>query len=222
MGFDHKKGTNSVFAIFSDRSSLERAVDELRVGGFRSTDISVLMQSKGETADFAHEKNTKAPEGMATGAGTGLLGGGILGWLAGAGALAIPGIGPFVAAGPIMGAIAGAGIGGAVGGITGGLIGLGIPEFEAKRYESVIKGGGMLLSVHVDDREFTTRAKDILTRCGGRDISVVGEASESRSDSRDESRVDSSFDSRTDVRNTSDYQDPTRRSGIDSNRLTDI
>lgn len=180
MAYDmKKKGSNAVFGIFNDRYSLESAVDELKSSGFRNSDISVLMQDEGQTTDFAHEKNTKAPEGMATGASTGILGGGILGWLAGAGALAIPGIGPFVAAGPIMGAIAGAGIGGTVGGITGGLLGLGIPEYEAKRYETFVKDGGMLISVHVDDREWSAKAKELLVRCGARDVARVGEESDS-------------------------------------------
>ncbi|MBA2404988.1 MAG: DUF3341 domain-containing protein [Bdellovibrionales bacterium] len=178
-----KKGSNAVFGIFTDRSTLERAVDELKVAGFRNSDISVLMQNRGETADFAHEKNTKAPEGAATGATAGLFGGGILGWLAGAGALAIPGIGPFVAAGPIMGAIAGAGIGGTVGGISGGLIGLGIPEYEAKRYETFVKDGGMLISVHVDDLEWSKKAKALLEGCGARDVARVGEEKSSTDDS---------------------------------------
>ncbi len=174
MGF--KKGDKAVFGIFSDRAALERCVDQLKMQNFRNSDISVLMQNAGQTKDFAHEKATKAPEGATTGATTGILGGGILGWLAGAGALAIPGIGPFVAAGPIMGALAGAGIGGAVGGVTGALIGMGMPEYEAKRYESTIKSGGMLLSVHVDDMEWRGRAKEILESCGARDIAVMGEA----------------------------------------------
>lgn len=176
MGYN-KKGSHAVFGIFSDRVSLERAVDRLKADGFRNSDISVLMQSKSETKDFAHEKETKAPEGATTGATTGILGGGILGWLAGAGALAIPGIGPFVAAGPIMGALAGAGIGGTVGGVTGALIGMGMPEYEAKRFESSVKSGGMLLSVHVDDMEWRRKAKDILESCGGRDIATMGEDS---------------------------------------------
>jgi hypothetical protein len=179
MGYSmDKKGSNSVFGIFADRTELEKVVDDLKRDGFRNSDISVLMQSKGETRDFAHEKHTKAPEGTAAGAATGLLGGGILGWLAGAGALAIPGIGPFVAAGPIMAAVAGAGIGGAVGGIAGGLIGLGIPEYEAKRYESLVKNGGILISVHVDDSEWSSKAKDILERGGASEVSVVGEQGE--------------------------------------------
>lgn len=187
MAYDmKKKGSNAVFGIFNDRFALERAVDQLKINGFRNSDISVLMQDRGETTDFAHEKNTKAPEGIATGASTGILGGGILGWLAGAGALAIPGIGPFVAAGPIMAAIAGAGIGGAVGGITGGLLGLGIPEYEAKRYETFVKEGGMLISVHVDDREWSAKAKELLENCGARDVARVGEESNtSFSDSKD-------------------------------------
>ncbi len=180
MGFDmKKKGSNAVFGIFNDRLTLERAVDELKVSGFRNSDISILMQDRGETIDFAHQKNTKAPEGVATGASAGILGGGILGWLAGAGALAIPGIGPFVAAGPIMGAIAGAGIGGTVGGISGGLIGLGIPEYEAKRYETFVKEGGMLISVHVDNKEWSSKAKDLLEKCGARDVARVGEERDS-------------------------------------------
>ena len=176
MGYN-KKGHHAVFGIFNDRVSLEKAVDRLKAEGFRNSDISVLIQSAGETKDFAHEKETKAPEGATTGAAGGILGGGILGWLAGAGALAIPGIGPFVAAGPIMGALSGAGIGGAVGGVTGALIGMGMPEYEAKRYESSVKAGGMLLSVHVDNREWRTKAKEILESCGGRDIASMGEDS---------------------------------------------
>lgn len=174
MGYN-KKGSHAVFGIFDDRSSIEKAVDQFKVDGFRNSDISVLMQNAGETKNFAHQKETKAPEGATTGAATGILGGGILGWLAGAGALAIPGIGPFVAAGPIMGALAGAGIGGTVGGVTGALIGLGMPEYEAKRYESSLKAGGMLLSVHVDDNEWRNKAKAILESFGGRDIATMGE-----------------------------------------------
>lgn len=178
MGYDiQKKGSKAVFAIFQDRFSLERAVDTLKARGFRNSDISVLMQSKGETRDFAHEKHTKAPEGATTGATTGALAGGTLGWLVGIGALAIPGVGPFVAAGPIMAAIAGAGIGGVVGGVAGGLIGMGIPEYEAKRFESYVKNGGLLLSAHVDDSEWADKAKQIVEECGAQDISVATEES---------------------------------------------
>jgi len=180
MGYE-KKGSHAVFGIFDDRVSLERAVDLLKADGFRNSDISVLMQSANETKDFAHEKETKAPEGATTGATTGILGGGILGWLAGAGALAIPGIGPFVAAGPIMGALAGAGIGGTVGGLTGALIGMGMPEYEAKRYESTVKSGGILLSVHVDDSSWRSKAKDLLESCGAHDVATMGEDSSNTS-----------------------------------------
>jgi hypothetical protein len=156
---------------------VEDAVDALIDNGFRSEDISVLMPENVGTKDFAHEKGTKAPEGAAAGAGTGAVVGGTLGLLAGIGALAIPGVGPFIAAGPIMGALAGAGTGGVVGGIIGGLVGMGIPEYEAKRYEGLIKQGGILLSVHADNSDWVKRAKDILERTGAEDISSAGEAS---------------------------------------------
>jgi hypothetical protein len=176
MAYDiKKKGHKAVFAIFDNRSSVESAVTRLKADGFRHSDLSVLMQDVGDTKAFAHEMHTKAPEGAATGATTGALAGGALGWLAGAGALAIPGIGPFVAAGPIMSAIAGAGIGGTVGGVAGGLIGMGIPEYEAKRFESEVKNGGMLISVHVDDADWASKAKEIVRDCGARDISVASE-----------------------------------------------
>jgi hypothetical protein len=136
----------------------------------------MLPENQG-TKDFAHEKNTKAPEGAATGAGSGALVGGTLGWLAGIGALAIPGLGPFIAAGPIMAALAGAGVGGAVGGLTGALVGMGIPEYEAKRYEGRVKEGGILLSVHCDDSKWTKKAKEILERTGAEDVSSTGESS---------------------------------------------
>ena len=166
----------AVFGIYQYRVTVENAVDMLRQAGFRNTDISVLFPYNEGTKDFAAEKNTKAPEGTAAGAGTGAVVGGTLGWLAGIGALAIPGLGPFIAAGPIMAALAGAGVGGAVGGVTGALIGMGIPEFEAKRYEGRIKDGGILLSVHSDDSDWTKKAKEILERTGAQDISSTGEA----------------------------------------------
>jgi hypothetical protein len=166
----------AVFGIYSSHSQVESAVDALRAAGFRNTDISVLFPENVGSKDFAHEKGTKAPEGATTGAGTGALIGGGLGWLAGIGALAIPGLGPFIAAGPIMAALAGAGVGGAVGGITGALIGMGIPEYEAKRYEGRVKQGGILLSVHSDNSDWTKRAKEILERTGAQDISSTGEA----------------------------------------------
>ena len=166
----------AVFGIFPDRLSTENAVAALREAGFRSTDVSVLFPENAGTKDLAHEKNTKAPEGAATGATSGAVIGGTLGWLVGIGALAIPGLGPFVAAGPLVAALAGVGAGGAVGGVTGALIGLGIPEYEAKRYEGRIKSGGILLSVHSDNHDWTKRAKDILENTGAQDISSSSEA----------------------------------------------
>jgi Alternative complex III, ActD subunit len=167
----------AVFGIYQDRATVESAVDMLRQAGFRNTDISVLFPYNEGTKDFAAEKNTKAPEGTAAGASTGAVVGGTLGWLAGIGALAIPGLGPFIAAGPIMAALAGVGVGGAIGGVTGALIGMGIPEFEAKRYEGRIKEGGILLSVHSDNSDWTKKAKDILERSGAQDVASAGEAS---------------------------------------------
>lgn len=167
----------AAFGIYPNRTALENGLAELQSGGFRNEDISVLFSENQGTKDFAHEKGTKAPEGATAGAGTGAIAGGVLGWLAGIGAIAIPGVGPFIAAGPIMAALAGAGVGGAVGGLTGALIGAGIPEYEAKRYEGRIKNGGILLSVHCDDSDWTRKAKDILERTGAEDVSSTGEAS---------------------------------------------
>jgi hypothetical protein len=166
----------SVFGIYPTYASVEHAVDSLKAAGFRNTDISVLFSENVGTKDFAHQKNTKAPEGATAGAGTGVVVGGTLGWLAGIGALAIPGVGPFIAAGPIVAALAGAGVGGSLGGIIGSLIGMGIPEYEAKRYEGRIKEGGILLSVHSDSSEWTKKAKQILEDTGAEDISSAGEA----------------------------------------------
>jgi hypothetical protein len=165
----------AVFGIYPSYDAVERGVDALRSAGYRNTDISVLFPENEGTKDFAHAKGTKAPEGATAGAGTGAVVGGALGWLAGIGALAIPGVGPFIAAGPIMGALAGVGVGGAVGGIAGALIGMGIPEYEAKRYEGRIKNGGILLSVHSDDSSWTKRAKQILEATGAQDVSSTGE-----------------------------------------------
>ena len=167
----------AAFGLYPTRESVENAVATLKQEGFRHQDVSVLFPDKQGTKEFAHEKNTKAPEGTATGAGSGAVIGGTLGWLVGIGALAIPGVGPFIAAGPIMAALAGAGVGGTVGGITGALIGMGIPEYEAKRYEGRVKDGGILLSVHCDDSNWTKKAKDILKRTGAQDIASTGEAS---------------------------------------------
>jgi Alternative complex III, ActD subunit len=166
----------AAFGIYPNQKSVEGAVDTLKANGFRNTDISVLFPETSGTKDFAHEKHTKAPEGATTGAGTGAVLGGALGWLTGIGALAIPGLGPFIAAGPIMAALAGAGVGGAVGGIVGALVGMGIPEYEAKRYEGRIKSGGILLSVHCDNSEWTKKAKKFLEDTGAEDVSSTGES----------------------------------------------
>jgi Protein of unknown function (DUF3341) len=166
----------AVFGIYPHQTSVESGVNALKAAGFSNNDISVLFPNKEGTKDFAHEKSTKAPEGASAGAGTGVLLGGGLGWLVGIGALAIPGLGPFIAAGPIMAALAGAGVGGAVGGLTGALIGMGIPEYEAKRYEGRVKDGGILLSVHSETSDEIKRAKEILERTGAQDISSTGEA----------------------------------------------
>jgi len=167
----------AAFGIYRDRTQAERAVDTLIESGFRAEDISVLLPDNVGTKDFAHEKNTKAPEGATTGAGAGAVVGGTLGLLAGIGALAIPGLGPFIAAGPIMGALAGVGTGGVVGGLIGALVGMGIPEYEAKRYEGMVKEGGILLSVHCDNSDWVKRAKDVLERTGAHDVSSTGESS---------------------------------------------
>jgi hypothetical protein len=167
----------AVFGIYRDRTHVEQGVDALLDSGFRSEDISVLLPENMGTKDFAAEKNTKAPEGVTTGATTGAVVGGTLGLLAGVGALAIPGLGPFIAAGPIMGALAGIGGGGVVGGIIGALIGMGIPEYEAKRYEGMIREGKALLSVHCDNSDWVSRAKDVLETTGAQHIASSGEAS---------------------------------------------
>lgn len=167
----------AVFGIYPSYTGVEIGVDALRAAGFNNADISVLFPESAGTRDFAHEKSTKAPEGATTGAGTGVVLGGAMGWLLGIGALAIPGLGPFIAAGPIMAALAGAGVGGTVGGIAGALIGMGIPEYEAKRYEGRVKDGGILLSVHTDNSDLTKQAKEILKRTSAQDISSTGEAS---------------------------------------------
>jgi hypothetical protein len=167
----------AAYGIYSDRAAAERGVDQLISSGFRPEDVSVLMQDNQGTKDFAHEKSTKAPEGATTGATAGAAVGGTLGLLAGLGALAIPGVGPLIAAGPIMATLAGLGSGGLVGGIIGGLVGMGIPEYEAKRYEGRIKEGGILVSVHCDNSEWVKRAKDVLKNSGAEDVSSSGEAS---------------------------------------------
>lgn len=168
---------NSVFAIATSRTQAEQIVDQLQWANFTSDSISALFPDTSSSRDFAHEKNTKAPEGAVTGAGAGGVVGGALGWIAGIGSLAIPGVGPFIAAGPILAALSGAAVGAAVGGIAGALIGLGIPELEAKRYEGKIRSGNVLISVHTDSSDQVARAKKIFKDCGAEDISVTGEAS---------------------------------------------
>jgi hypothetical protein len=167
----------AVFGIYATPATAENAVDHLLSIGFTNAAISVLLPDDDSTRAFAHEKNTKAPEGTVTGVTTGGVIGGTLGLLAGIGALAIPGVGPLIAAGPIMGALAGLGVGGAVGGVVGALVGMGIPEYEAKRFEGAVKNGGNLLSVHCDTSEEVSRAKQALRDTGARDISSSGEES---------------------------------------------
>ncbi len=167
----------SVFCIANTRAKAEQIVENLKDANFSNNDISVLFPDKETTRDFAHEKNTKAPEGAVAGAGAGGVIGGALGWTAGIGVLAIPGVGPFIAAGPIIAALSGAAVGATVGGIAGALIGLGIPEIEAKRYEGKIKQGNILISVHTEDGRELDRAKAIFTSAAALDICSTGEAS---------------------------------------------
>jgi hypothetical protein len=179
-----------VFGIYSTRGAVENATQSLVNAGFPIGDISVLLpESLGGPKDMGTEKSSKAPEGAAAGVATGGVLGGTLGLLAGIGALAIPGVGPFIAAGPIMAALAGLGVGGAVGGVAGGLIGLGIPEFEAKRYEGRLQKGGILLSVHCDTSDEIKRAKEVLERTGAEDVSSTGEASSDTKPSRDAAKT---------------------------------
>src|SRR5437016_6428991 len=165
--------SKSVFGIATTHGQAERIVQQLQAQGFGNSEISVLMPDTGGTRDIGHVKATKAPEGAATGGATG----GVIGLLAGIGALAIPGVGPFIAAGPIMAALSGAAVGAATGGVVGGLIGLGIPEIEAKRYEEKLKRGNYLIAVHTDESEDVDRAKHIFKTAGAEDISTVSEAS---------------------------------------------
>jgi hypothetical protein len=174
MEITHVK--KAVFGIAKTEPQAVRIVDALKAAGFSNQDISVLFPDRSGSRDFAHEQHTKAPEGAAAGAGTGVVVGGAFGWLVGIGALAIPGVGPLIAAGPIMAALAGAGVGAAAGGITGALIGLGIPEYEAKRYEGKVKDGNILMSVHTADGKERDRAKQIFEDGGAEDISYTGES----------------------------------------------
>jgi hypothetical protein len=166
----------SVICIARSETQAINIANELKSANFSSNDISVLFPDKAGTKDFAHEQHTKAPEGATTGGVTGGVLGGAFGWLVGIGALAIPGVGPFIAAGPIMAALGGAAVGGAVGGVAGGLVGLGIPEYEAKRYEGKIKDGNILISVHTENSDELKLAKEIFERAGAEDISSIGES----------------------------------------------
>jgi hypothetical protein len=168
--------SKSVFGIATTQGQAEQIVRRLQGQGFATSEISVLMPDTGGTRDVGHVKATKAPEGATTGATTGGVTGGILGLLAGVGALAIPGLGPFIAAGPIMAALSGAAVGAAGGGVIGGLVGLGIPEIEAKRYDEKLKKGNYLIAVHTDDSEDVDRAEEIFKAAGAEDISTVREA----------------------------------------------
>jgi hypothetical protein len=179
----------AVFGIFKSRAGAESAIDLLISQGFRSDDVSVLAPDQKTTKEMATEKNTKAPEGTAVGASAGGAVGGTLGLLAGIGALAIPGLGPFIAAGPIMGALAGLGVGAAAGGLIGALVGMGIPEYEAKRYEGRVKNGGILVSVHCDNSDWVSKAEDLLKQAGGEDISSSGEKAVSTHGVETEPRV---------------------------------
>jgi hypothetical protein len=162
---------HSIFCIAASHAQAAEILESLSAAGIPNEHISALWPDQAGIQYFAHERHTKAPEGMAAGASTGGLVAGALGWLAGIGALAIPGVGPFLAAGPIMAALSAAAVGAALGGVTGALIGLGIPEYEARRYEGKIKEGNILISVHPDNAAQTERAREIFERCGAHDIS---------------------------------------------------
>ena len=169
--------STSVYALATSDTQANTIVQSFKNAGFRYDDISVLFPDKASTRDFAHEKNTKAPEGAVAGGATGGVVGGALGWMAGIGLLAIPGVGPFIAAGPILAALSGAAVGAAVGGLTGSLIGMGMPEYEAKRYEGKIREGRILISVHADNGEWASRAKKLFKDAGAEDIGASSEAS---------------------------------------------
>ena len=179
----------AVVGLVPSQIRAEEMVDSLHRAGFSTNDISALLPDKQGTRDFAHEKNTKAPEGAVIGVSAGGAVGGTLGLLAGIGALAIPGLGPFIAAGPIMAALSGAAAGAAVGGIAGALVGMGIPELEAKQYEGKIKDGNVLISVHVEDAAERDRAKKILESNGASDVSTIGEQSAPKSDAVDRKQL---------------------------------
>lgn len=164
-----------VYGLYDYEEAISAGIDRLKAENFRADDISVLFPDKRTTRDVVHKMASKAPEGATTGGALGAILGGLGGWLVGIGTLAIPGLGPFIAAGPLMAALSGAAVGGALGGIAGALIGMGIPEVEAKRYEAKVKEGGILIAVHADDRDWASRAKRILEATGARDISSTKE-----------------------------------------------
>ena len=174
--------SKTVICIAKTQAQAETIVNRLENMGILLSDISVLFPDRTGSRDFSHEHNTKAPEGATIGSSTGGLAGGVLGLLAGIGALAIPGVGPFIAAGPIMAALSGAAVGAAIGGITGALVGMGIPEYEAKQYESKVKDGNILISVHSHDSDEATRIKEVMKNAQAEDISVTGEESVSDSE----------------------------------------
>lgn len=169
--------SKAVFCIAPSEAVAKDIVEKLKVMSFSGEDISVLFPDYSGTHDFAHEQHTKAPEGATAGGLVGASAGGVLGWLIGLGTLAIPGVGPFVAAGPLVAALAGVGVGGAAGGLIGALVGMGIPEYEAKRYEGKLRQGNILISVHTDDAKQRARAKDVFEVAGAEDISYTSEAS---------------------------------------------
>jgi hypothetical protein len=166
----------AVFCIATSETQAERIVGDLKTAGFSNNDISALFPDRAGTRDFAHEQHTKAPEGATTGGVVGGVLGGALGWLAGIGSLAIPGVGPLIAAGPIMAALGGAAVGAATAGVVGALVGFGIPEYEAKRYEGKIRAGNILISVHCESSDEVSHAKDIFERNGAEDIAYTGES----------------------------------------------
>ena len=202
----------AVFGIYTSSDIAENAVDQLLAAGFTNSDISALLPDNDSTRAFAHEKNTKAPEGVTTGVTTGGIIGGALGALAGVGALAIPGIGPLIAAGPIVAALAGIGSGGIVGGVVGALVGMGIPEYEAKRFEGAVRNGGVLVSVHCDSSQEISRAKQLMRDTGARDISVTGEEGSPTRDESDRSRADFATDTPREPGAVEPHEERTRRS----------
>jgi hypothetical protein len=209
---------NAVYGIANTAQQAESIVTQLQAAGFETSDMSILFPDKQGTRDFAHEKNTKAPEGATTGGLAGMGVGGALGLLAGIGALAIPGVGPFIAAGPIMGALSGAAVGGATGGLIGALIGLGIPELEAKQYEGKIRAGNILISVHTQNSDERSRAKDVLEKAGATDVSTTSEAGVPKEQRTSEKVATSNFSGEV-TRGPSDEIDR-RVDEVDSPRTT--